>query len=125
MPHGNPTIEQNPMIFEIRNYHFDPSRFEEYKQWAEERAVPYLKANLDILGFWVSTNISPEVNGAPQDELGSANVTWIIRWRDTEERDERFRKVLSSPEWQAIFEHVPGGPASYLRTESKLATELP
>lgn len=112
------------MIFEIRNYHFDPSRFEEYKVWAAEQAVPYLKANLDILGFWVSTEVEPEVNGAPHDELGSANVTWIIRWQNTEERDAKFGKVLSSPEWQAIFEHVPGGRASYRRTESKLTAEI-
>jgi hypothetical protein len=28
-------------MFEIRNYHFDPARFDEYKKWAETLAVPY------------------------------------------------------------------------------------
>jgi len=28
------------MIYEIRNYHFDPQRFDEYKAWAKEKALP-------------------------------------------------------------------------------------
>src|SRR6266481_4850202 len=64
---------------------------------------------------------APEVNGAPQDHLGTANVTWIIRWRDLAQRNEVLPRVLSSPVWQDIFSRVPEGPASYLRIEAKFA----
>ncbi len=112
------------MIFEIRNYHFNPALFESYKQWAKSEATPYLFSKLDIVGFWVNTSDEPEVRGQPQDDLGSANITWIIRWNDMEHRNRVLPDVLSSPEWQTIFTRVPGGRASYLRIESKFAESL-
>ena len=70
------------MLFEIRNYHFDPARFEEYKTWAREQALPFLDRELDLVGFWANIDTASEVNGAALDELGSANITWVIRWPD-------------------------------------------
>ena len=112
------------MMFEIRNYHFEPTLLDEYKDWARVRALPYLKKNLDVVGFWVNSDVKPEISGTPQDDLGSANVTWIIRWNDRSQREKVFGNVFSSLEWQAIYEKVPGGHASYLRTESRMTTAL-
>jgi hypothetical protein len=112
------------MIYEIRNYHFRPDLLEDYKTWAKTQAVPYLSRKMDVLGFWASTDDAPEVNGETQDKLGSANVTWVIRWRDLAHRNQQLPIVLSGPEWEGIFTHVPGGRASYLRTEAKFAESL-
>ena len=112
------------MLFEIRNYHFNPALFEAYKEWAKAEAIPYSAQQLDVVGFWVSTHDAPVVNGAPQDTLGSANITWTIRWRDLAQRNDVLPRVLSSPEWQDLFSRVPGGRASYLRTEAKFAESL-
>ena len=60
------------MIYEIRNYHYEPSRMIEYKAWAADKALPYIREHFDLLGFWVSTDDPAEVNGKPLDELGSA-----------------------------------------------------
>jgi hypothetical protein len=109
------------MLFEIRNYHFDPDLFEGYKAWAKVEAIPYLSRRLDIVGFWFKTNDPPEIAGEVQDALGPANVTWIIRWRDLAHRNEVLPKLLSGPEWQDIRSRVPGGRASYRRTEVKFA----
>ena len=35
-------------IVEIRDYTIEAASFDAYKQWAEELAVPWLKANLDL-----------------------------------------------------------------------------
>ena len=105
------------MIFEIRNYHFNPTLFEAYKEWAKNKAIPYLSNKLNIVGFWANTSDKPEMRGQPQDELGSANVTWIIQWDDMEHRNRVLPDVLSSPEWESIFSRVPGGRGSYFRTE--------
>jgi hypothetical protein len=112
------------MIFEIRNYHFNPDLFEAYKEWGKAEAIPYLSQQLDVLGFWASTNDAPEIRGELQDKLGSANLTWIIRWRDLAQRNDVLPRVLSNPEWQDIISRVPGGRASYLRTEAKFAESL-
>ena len=109
------------MIFEIRNYHFEPSRFAAYKEWGEREAIPYLARELDLVGFWVNTEDAPEVRGLPHDEIGTANVTWIIRWRDLDQRNEVLPRVFATSEWQDIFSRVPGGLASYLRIEAKFA----
>jgi hypothetical protein len=112
------------MMYEIRNYHFKPELLGEYKTWARTKAIPHLSKQLDVLGFWANGDDAPEVNGAPQDKLGSANITWIIRWRDLAQRNEVLPRVLGSPEWEAIFADVPGGRAGYLRIENKFAESL-
>jgi hypothetical protein len=112
------------MIYEIRNYHFRPDLFEPYKVWAKTEAMPYLGSQMDVLGFWVNSNDTPEVLAAPHDHLGTANVTWIIRWRDLAQRNEVWAQVFASPEWIDIFSRVPEGLASYLRIEAKFADSL-
>jgi hypothetical protein len=39
------------MLFEIRNYHFNPALFEAYKEWAKAEAIPYIAQQLDVVGF--------------------------------------------------------------------------
>ena len=112
------------MIYEIRNFYFEPSRFDAYKVWAKSKAMAYLKRNLNVLGFWANTGPTPEVNGRAMDELGSANITWIIGWDDISKRKATLDRVFATPEWQAIFADVPGGIASYLRTECKFTESL-
>ena len=79
---------------------------------------------MDIIGFWINTDDEPEVRGQPHDNLGTANVTWVIRWDDVEHRNRVFPNVISSPEWQSLFAKVPGGQESYLRRESKFAESI-
>jgi NIPSNAP len=112
------------MMYEIRNYHFRPDLFDAYKTWAKNEAMPYLGTQMDVLGFWVNGSDTPEVLGEPQDRLGSANVTWILRWRDLAHRNEVWTRVLASPEWIDIFSRVPEGRASYLRIEAKFTDSL-
>ncbi len=112
------------MIYEIRNYHFDPARFAEYKTWAKEKALPFLDRELDLVGFWATGDMPSEINGAPMDELGSANITWIIRWADRETRDATMASVFTGEEWDRIFADVPGGMESYQRMESKFTEAL-
>lgn len=111
------------MIFEIRNYHFEPSLMQEYKQWAVAEALPYIRENFDLVGFWVKTDDTPEVAGKPLDELGSATVTWIIRWENMTKRNEVMAEVFRTPEWREIMKHNPGV-ENYHRTEAKFAELL-
>jgi hypothetical protein len=113
-------------MFEIRNYYFEPTRFDEYKEWAAATAVPYLRGKLDILGFWVNNDMDPLYGGSlPRAEnMFTANITWIIRWEDRAQRDKTWEEIVSDPEWNAIVDRVPGGRASYLSTEVKFATEM-
>jgi hypothetical protein len=112
------------MIYEIRNYHFLPDKFDAYKSWAKQRALPYLKRELNLIGFWTNIDAPSEVLGVPNDSLGVANITWIIGWNSLEERNETMARVFASDEWKGIFAHVPGGLDSYLRRESKFTESL-
>ncbi len=112
------------MIYEIRNYHFDPARFEEYKAWAKDKALPFLDRELDLVGFWANTDADNEVNGAPMDDMGSANITWIIRWPDRATRDSTMATVFTGEAWGEIFKDVPGGMDSYQRMEAKFTESL-
>ena len=111
------------MIYEIRNYHYAPSLMTEYRAWATDRALPHIKANLDLVGFWANVDEPAQVNGKPLDELGSATVTWIIRWQDIETRNRVMGEVFGSDEWREIMAANPGQ-ANYHRTEAKFAEAL-
>ena len=110
------------MIYEIRNYHIVPERFATYSRWAQEHAVPYLRAHLDLVGFWLNNEMPNEVRGEKMDALGSANVTWIIAWEDPAQRTPTLDRLFATPEWQRIFAELPGGLDNYLRMESKFTT---
>ena len=111
------------MIYEIRNYHYEPSLMSEYRAWATDIALPYIREHLDLVGFWVNVDEPPEVNGEPQDDLGSATVTWIIRWDDIETRHSVMRGVFANDEWRSIMDRNPGR-ENYHRTEAKFAEQL-
>ena len=112
------------MLYEIRNYHFDPEKFEAYKAWARDEALPFLSQELDLVGFWANTDAPTEVTGEPMDTMGSANITWVIRWPDRETRDATMASVFTGEAWGKIFANVPGGLESYKRMEAKFTEAL-
>ncbi|MDO3387613.1 hypothetical protein QWI17_17350 [Gilvimarinus sp. SDUM040013] len=109
-------------IFEIRNYHYDPAQFDAYKVWLLEEAAPFLRENLNVVGFWVGNAQAPEINGASPMELslGSANVTWIIRWGSMQERAKTNEQLFAGEQWQKIWAKHPD-PNGYLQVESRFA----
>ena len=113
------------MLYEIRNYHYDPAQFAEYRKWAIEEAVPFLKANLDVVEFWVDSGDKPEISGGARMELplGSANVTWVIRWHDMEDRKAGHARVFKGEGWKKVWSHHPD-PGGYLQMEAKFAEAL-
>ncbi len=112
-------------MFEIRNYHYDPAQFDAYKKWAIDLAVPYLKANLDIVGFWVDDGTPPELLGADPEphKHGSANITWIIRWDSKEARDAGHKEIFQGEGWAEVWAAHPDA-NGYLQMEAKFAEEL-
>ena len=111
------------MIYEIRNYHYEPSAIAAYRTWATDIALPYIREHLDLVGFWVNLDEPPEVNGKPQDDLGCATVTWILRWDDIETRHSVMRRIFATDEWRSIMGRNPGI-ENYHRTEAKFAEQL-
>ena len=96
-------------IVEIRDYTIEAAWYDEYKVWAVELAAPWLKANLDVIDFWMDAGIEPEVSGSAPvvSPNGQANICWIIRWPSETVRNEQFRTIMSSPEWAEIWAKHP------------------
>jgi hypothetical protein len=109
-------------MYEIRNYHFDPSQFDAYKSWVIEQALPFIKANMDLVGFWMDNVDPPEIRGSsPMDlSLGSANVTWIIRWETMDARSRFHKEVFGAADWKRIWANHPD-PNGYLQMEARFA----
>jgi len=112
------------MLYEIRNYHIRPESLAAYTHWAKTHAIPALSKSMEVVGFWVNTDEPPQITGEPMDALGSANVTWILRWRDMAHRDATLPVTFGSPAWGEVFAHLPGGLDNYLRMESKFSQSL-
>ena len=107
------------MIYEIRDYHYRPDIFDAYRAWAEA-AVPVLRAKMDVLGFWIDSGVAPEITGShPVDSpIGSANITWIIRWESKAARDAGLTAAIESPEWKAVWAQHPD-PDGYLQMSAR------
>jgi hypothetical protein len=104
-------------IVEIRDYTIDPEWFEAYRDWADELAAPWLKANLDVIDFWVDRGIESEVAGSAPEvpKHGQPNVCWIIRWPSKAVRDEQFGKIMGADGWKEVWAKHPN-PDAYLQT---------
>jgi len=112
-------------MFEIRSYHYDPDQFEAYKTWAIDDAAPFLKANLNVVGFWLDNGKAIELSGSdptPQKH-GGANVTWIIKWESEEDRARGMKEIFTGDEWQGIYDRHPDADG-YLQMESRFADEV-
>lgn len=96
-------------LVEIRDYHYRPERMAEYRAWAQD-AVPVLADLLDLVGFWIDSGHEPEIMGSePMNlPLGSANVTWMIRWADMAEREAGWEALWDDVRWQREWERHPG-----------------
>ena len=112
-------------IVEIRDYTIEAEWLDPYRRWAEELAAPWLKANLNVIDFWMDCGIAAEVGGTnPQGSpIGQPNVCWVIRWPSKEERDEGFAAIGKSSEWQAIWAKHPNENA-YLQMNARFMEAL-
>lgn len=112
------------MIYEIRDYHYLPEKFEAYKAWAKE-AVPVLSELLDVVGFYVDDGTAPEATGTNPERpsIGYANVTWIIRWSSKAERDVKFAEAIRSPKWVDVWGRHPDADG-YLQMLSRFVEEM-
>ena len=103
-------------IVEVRDYTIEAEWIDAYKQWADELAAPWLRANLNVIDFWLDDGFDAEVSGSsPQvSDNGQPNVCWIIRWDSKEEREAQFPKIMDSEEWAKIWSKHPN-PKAYLQ----------
>ncbi|MFT4714564.1 MAG: hypothetical protein ACJAVI_001654 [Candidatus Azotimanducaceae bacterium] len=112
-------------MFEIRNYHYEPTKFDLYKTWAIKEAVPHIKAKFDLVGFWMDNGNKPELKGSDPvpHKHGPANITWIIRWDSMDARNDGHATVFGSEEWKVIWANHPDA-SGYLQMEVKFAEEV-
>ena len=116
--------EEAAPVYEIRSYYLQPDQVDNYREWISTHGLPHIREHIDVVGFWIEGEHEPDISGAPMDDLGPANVTWIIRWPSLDARDEGMSKTFGTPEWQEIFTRFPGGRDAYLRTEIRFFDEL-
>lgn len=112
-------------LYEIRDYHFEPERIDEYRDWAEEAAAVLGEGLLDLVGWWVDSGIPPRVQGADPMEPrhGYPNVTWIIRWDDLGQRDAGWSAMWEDEGWQECWARHPG-PEGYLHMTSRFMHQV-
>ena len=112
------------MIYEFRTYHYAPDKFPTYRPWALEHAEPYFREVFDLEGFWTSIEAAPQVLDEPLDHLGAANVAWVLRWQNMDERNQKMAEVFQSQECADIFKRLPGGFDHYLRRDARFMESL-
>ena len=90
-----------------------------------QKSCPFLKAKLDVVGFWVDSGEEPEYWGANSKPSphGAANVTWIIRWEAMNHRNQGHKDVFGSSGWQDIWGGHPDT-NGYLHSEIVFVEEI-
>ena len=112
-------------MYEIRNYWIDSAHFDEWIKWFGEKAAPLFRAQWDMVGFWSSNDIPPTYGGAHPEAKGTpANLTWIIRWDDKEQRDLGWKNLGVLDEWKKVLAQRPGGSEWLLHIEAKFAESI-
>ncbi|ARN75870.1 NIPSNAP family protein [Oceanicoccus sagamiensis] len=111
-------------MIEIRNYHIAADAYSAYKHWAEYIAVPYLKQQLPMIGFWLNDNTEVEVLGEAMDAVGPANVTWILEWDSMEQRNEQMAAAFTGERWDEVFAKLEGGFDIYVRRETRFCRAI-
>ncbi|MGI9596925.1 MAG: hypothetical protein ACR2QK_12240 [Acidimicrobiales bacterium] len=113
-------------IVEIRDYTIESEWFPAYREWAINDAVPWLKANLDLVDFWIDDGLESEVSGSAPvvSPNGQPNVCWVIRWPSREARDEGFQAFVDDPGWREVWAKHPR-PGAYLQTNARFMRAVP
>lgn len=95
-------------LYEIRDYHWEGD-FDAYKEWWIE-GLEVLGAKMDVVGVWFDSGTETRISGVDPMPLphGSANVTWIVRWNDLEQRDAVWDALQTDAAWMACAERHPG-----------------
>jgi len=103
-------------IVEVRDYTINADDFPAYCAWARDLAEPWLRENLDLVGFWLDSGDEAQVTGVDPhvSKHGQANVHWILRWESREAREARWQTWTQEPGWQAIWAQHPN-PAAYIQ----------
>ena len=102
-------MSESGSIYEIRDYHYDPDRFDEYRIWSED-AVAVLSELIDVVGWWLDHGEEARIMGSDPMDLphGSANVTWMIRWDSMDERERVWESLWDEPTWKDCWDRHPG-----------------
>lgn len=111
-------------LIELRDYHYQPERLGEYRTWAID-AGAFLRERWDASGFWIDSGEPARIFGSDPMEppLGSANVSWLIRWRDLEEREKEWEALWEDSEWKEIWSKHPGF-EGYLQLSVRFLNEV-
>ena len=120
----NLTEESDSAMYEIRSYYIQADQLENYKNWIGTHGLPHIRQHMEVVGFWVKGDVDAQISGVEMDELGPANVTWVIKWADMEAREAGMAASFSNETWQKIFAKFPGGREAYLRTEVRFFDAL-
>lgn len=88
------------MLYELRSYWIEPEQLDAYLDWADTKALPVLQGECGfrLVGFWRVEDADPADDDPP-------NVTWLLAWRDREEREARWSAARSSASWAMINEN--------------------
>lgn len=110
-------------LVELRDYHFRRESWEEYRMWAND-AMEILRDHFDVVGFWFDVGIQSEISGSNPMELplGSANVTWMLRWDSMKDREAGWDALWRNEAW---MEHWANHPDSdgYLHVSARFLEE--
>ncbi len=124
LPENTQPEKEAAPVYEIRSYYLQEDQVDNYREWISTHGLPHIRKHLDVVGFWIQGEHEAQISGVEMDDLGPANVTWVIRWSSREARDEGMSKTFGTPEWQEIFAKFPGGREAYVRTEVRYFDEL-
>ncbi len=110
-------------LWEFRDYHYRRDLWDEYREWTGE-AMRILRDRFDIAGFWFDSGDEPKLGGSSPMELplGSANVTWVIRWDDMDHHDRGWAELWEDEEWTAHWAIHPDSDG-YLHTSGRFMRE--
>ena len=108
------------MIYEIRDYTIEKRWFRKYVYWAENYFIPYAKDRIDLIDFWVYSDLDAEVSGKNPFKSPNVqpNITWVAKFENMVERNNFYENLDNNPEWDEIWNKHPN-PDAYIHKNSR------
>ncbi|HYL77020.1 MAG TPA: NIPSNAP family protein [Bryobacteraceae bacterium] len=90
----SPSLKSTGRILELRTYYANPGKLEDiHKRFRDHTMRIFAKHGMTVVGFW----------GPVYKKDGSdSRLTYMLSFKNREERDAKWREFASDPEWQKV-----------------------
>lgn len=90
----SPSLKSTGRLLELRTYYAMPGKLEDiHKRFRDHTMRIFAKHGMTVVGFW---------GPAYKKDGSDSRLTYLLSFKNREERDAKWREFAGDPEWQKV-----------------------